>query len=307
MLHVASLQAEVRLFKWQPQAQVLGLLCCPSRLQGGAYPFPASSMSHPTTCCLAESLWVSHVLTTFPPLPISVPVSAGGMGSAQRGEVPPLQLCCWLLDSAPLFRVCVPYSVLSLEDPPPQHGPPAPPQDKTCHRVESWVGSSPRAFLDLSPRCSSEELLDRLFRKSVVTEAEVTAARAICRTNRLACTPHRPPTLLPWLPALAECAPSQRPLGVSRALGSVTAPQPPLKDLLARAHLFPHPACTWPVGQPSPTPEISSFLLCSCKFTHPNPPYLQGSEESPYPGMWGLGGFVCTACGTVPGLEGVEV
>lgn len=31
----------------------------------------------------------------------------------------------------------------------------------------------PRAFLD-SPRCSSEELLDRLFKKSVVTEAEVT-------------------------------------------------------------------------------------------------------------------------------------
>lgn len=36
-----------------------------------------------------------------------------------------------------------------------------------------WV-LEPRAFLDLSPRCSSEELLDRLFKKSVVTEAEVT-------------------------------------------------------------------------------------------------------------------------------------
>lgn len=38
-----------------------------------------------------------------------------------------------------------------------------------------WV-PGPKAFLDLSPRCSSEELLDRLFKKSVVTEAEVTAA-----------------------------------------------------------------------------------------------------------------------------------
>lgn len=44
-------------------------------------------------------------------------------------------------------------------------------------RGKGWrvdrVGSRPQAFLDRH-RCSSEELLDRLFKKSVVTEAEVT-------------------------------------------------------------------------------------------------------------------------------------
>ena len=45
-----------------PRPHALGLLHCPPRLQGGAYPFPVLSGSHLSSCCQAESLWVSHVL-----------------------------------------------------------------------------------------------------------------------------------------------------------------------------------------------------------------------------------------------------
>lgn len=82
--------------------------------------------------------------------------------------MPPLQFCCWPVASAFLLRVCVPPTFLNPE------APQTPPQIKLALGCGSGWVLEPRAFLDLSPRCSSEELLDRLFKKSVVTEAEVT-------------------------------------------------------------------------------------------------------------------------------------
>lgn len=48
---------------------------------------------------------------------------------------------------------------------------------------------TPEFSLTRAPRCSSEELLDRLFKKSVVTEVEVTLQPELSATNRLACVP----------------------------------------------------------------------------------------------------------------------
>lgn len=79
----------------------------------------------------------------------------------------PLQLCYWLLASA-------------LSSTRRAHLPSMDPHFHPKIRLALGCGAGwvpgPKAFLDLSPRCSSEELLDRLFKKSVVTEAEVTAA-----------------------------------------------------------------------------------------------------------------------------------
>lgn len=108
----------------------------------------------------------------------------------------------------------------------------------------------PRAFLDLSTRCSSEELLDRLFKKSVVTEAEVTV---LPKLSALHTHPTRPASSASdclsqqtWpsshsVPKLRELLGIQGPQGVSRFLSQSQSPpssrlttSPPSLHLLLR-------------------------------------------------------------------------
>lgn len=238
---------------------------------------------------LVESLWVSRAHRPPPHLPQSAtPAPAGGVGSVQsRGCLHSNSAAGYwpqLLSSA--WRTHLPSMDPHLHP-------------KIRLAVGSGVGwvPGPRAFLDLSPRCSSEELLDRLFKKSVVTEAEVTAAGAVCPANRLACVPARPPT--PPRPLPPHLPQTQPPLlhSVPQLRDLLGSPGPhKVSQLLSQLSKTSWPGLTTSLSQPAPgqwanpclPPETSSFLFCSGGFTHPNPPHLQGPEESLCPGSWGL-------------------
>lgn len=177
---------------------------------------------------LPESLWVSHVLATFPPLPISVPCLCRGYGLCAEGKGclhsnSAAGYLAQLLSSGSVFHTADSTWRTHLSSMDPHHHPKI--RLATGHGA-GWV-PDPRAFLDLSPRCSSEELLDRLFKKSVVTEAEVTLQPGLsAEAIGLHAYSTRPPTP----PALTACSSRHSMLhlrdhlGVSRALGSVTTP-----------------------------------------------------------------------------------
>lgn len=127
-----------------------------------------------------------------------------------------------------------------------------------------WVPDS-RAFLNLSPRCSSEELLDRLFKKSVVTEAEVTAP----------CLP-LPSNTGPSTPQLRHL------LRFPRAPWGVAAPRWISPSLSMSSPSLMSPGRPYLAGRPFYPPETWCFLLragwCTARL-----------EESS--GLGGGGGF----------------
>ena len=164
------------------------------------------------------------------------------------------------------------------EHQPPQLGPhPHPKIGGVCGA--RWVPDS-RAFLDLSPRCSSEELLDRLFKKSVVTEAEVTAQSPVF-PGHTQHTPSWKPSGVP--PGLMGCGSSS--VGLSKPFHAPPFPGGPL--LSSPSHHLAGGAL------PPETPGASGFSQAHL---------LSGLEESSGFGLWEALHITCPA-GSVPSSD----